>query len=159
MTLRDGAETMSLDGRSGGTVLAGLSERERRTVMYPVGFPNLLISLHPDYVMTHRLTPLAVDARGSNAPGRSPARSIRPTPSTSGISRTGRTGPPASRCSAGFARRTPYPDHSPPPRTGCTSSCSEWPGPTCASCSARRLCRPDRANRCADRGSRPARRG
>jgi Rieske 2Fe-2S family protein len=24
-------------------------------------FPNLLISLHPDYVMTHRLTPLAAD--------------------------------------------------------------------------------------------------
>ena len=61
MTLRDGVETMSLDGRSGGTVLEGLSERERRTVMYLVGFPNLLISLHPDYVMTHRLTPLAVD--------------------------------------------------------------------------------------------------
>jgi Rieske 2Fe-2S family protein len=61
MTLRDGVETMSLDGRSGSVALAGLSERERRTVMYLVGFPNLLISLHPDYVMTHRLTPLAVD--------------------------------------------------------------------------------------------------
>lgn len=61
MTLRDGVETMSLDGRSNGVPIAGLSGRERRTVMYLVGFPNLLISLHPDYVMTHLLTPLAVD--------------------------------------------------------------------------------------------------
>jgi Rieske 2Fe-2S family protein len=61
MTLRDGVETMSLDGRSNGVPIAGLSGRELRTVMYLVGFPNLLVSLHPDYVMTHLLTPLAVD--------------------------------------------------------------------------------------------------
>ena len=29
--------------------------------MYLAVLPNLLISLHPDYVMTHRLTPLAAD--------------------------------------------------------------------------------------------------
>ena len=29
--------------------------------MYVAMFPNLLVSLHPDYVMTHRLTPLAAD--------------------------------------------------------------------------------------------------
>jgi Rieske 2Fe-2S family protein len=33
-----------------------------RTVIYANIFPNILISLHPDYVMTHRLTPLAVDS-------------------------------------------------------------------------------------------------
>jgi len=55
------AETMSLSGRSGGVAIKGLSEQELRTVMYLVGFPNLLVSLHPDYVMTHRMTPLAVD--------------------------------------------------------------------------------------------------
>ncbi len=32
-----------------------------RSVMYLVGFPNLLVSLHPDYVMTHLMTPLAAD--------------------------------------------------------------------------------------------------
>src|ERR1700722_5175170 len=32
-----------------------------RTVIYLNIFPNILLSLHPDYVMTHRLTPLAVD--------------------------------------------------------------------------------------------------
>ena len=46
---------------SGGVQIDGLSETERRTVMYVALFPNLLISLHPDYVMTHRLVPLAAD--------------------------------------------------------------------------------------------------
>jgi glycine betaine catabolism A len=55
------AETMSLSGRSGGAAIAGLSTRELRSVMYLVGYPNLLVSLHPDYVMTHLMTPLAVD--------------------------------------------------------------------------------------------------
>jgi Rieske 2Fe-2S family protein len=61
MSLREDADTMSLDGRSGGVPLAGLGPTERRTVMYVAMFPNLLVSLHPDYVMTHRLAPLAVD--------------------------------------------------------------------------------------------------
>jgi Rieske 2Fe-2S family protein len=61
MDLIPEAETMSLDGRSGGVAIAGLSEVELRSVMYLVGYPNLLVSLHPDYVMTHLMTPLAVD--------------------------------------------------------------------------------------------------
>ena len=32
-----------------------------RTVIYVNIFPNVLLSLHPDYVMTHRLVPLAAD--------------------------------------------------------------------------------------------------
>jgi glycine betaine catabolism A len=59
MDLRETAQTMSLDGRSGGTAIARLDEHEKRTVMYVAVLPNLLISLHPDYVMTHLLTPLA----------------------------------------------------------------------------------------------------
>lgn len=61
MDLREQAETMSLDGRSGGVVIATLGEQEQRTVMYLVVVPNLLVSLHPDYVMVHRLTPLRTD--------------------------------------------------------------------------------------------------
>lgn len=61
MSMIDEADTMSLSGRSGGVAIKGLSAHELRTVMYLVGFPNLLVSLHPDYVMTHRMTPLAVD--------------------------------------------------------------------------------------------------
>jgi Rieske 2Fe-2S family protein len=61
MSIVDGADTMSLTGKSGGVAIEGLSEDELRTVMYLVGYPNLLVSLHPDYVMTHLMTPLAVD--------------------------------------------------------------------------------------------------
>ncbi len=58
MELREHAETMSLDGRSPGPFLPGV---DRRTVRYLSLFPNLLISPHPDYLMTHRLSPLAPD--------------------------------------------------------------------------------------------------
>lgn len=59
MTLRDGMATMSLDGTSRGRVMNRLDEVEQRTVMYLAVLPNLLVSLHPDYVMTHLLTPLS----------------------------------------------------------------------------------------------------
>jgi len=61
MSLRDGSATMSLDGHSGGAPLRGLSGEALRTVVYVAIFPNVLVSLHPDYVMTHRLVPLAAD--------------------------------------------------------------------------------------------------
>jgi Rieske 2Fe-2S family protein len=61
MDLRADAQTMSLDGRSGGLPMARLDDRERRTVMYVAVLPNLLISLHPDYVMSHQLVPVAPD--------------------------------------------------------------------------------------------------
>ena len=61
MSIIEGAETMSLTGKSGGVAIHGLSEQELHSVMYLVGYPNLLVSLHPDYVMTHLMTPLAAD--------------------------------------------------------------------------------------------------
>jgi Rieske 2Fe-2S family protein len=59
MDLREFADTMSLDGSSGGVLIDSLNEVEQRTVMYVALLPNMLISLHPDYVMTHLLTPLS----------------------------------------------------------------------------------------------------
>ncbi len=61
MDLRPGMDTMSLDGTSHGVPLRGLDATGLRTVIYVNVFPNVLLSLHPDYVMTHRLTPLAAD--------------------------------------------------------------------------------------------------
>jgi Rieske 2Fe-2S family protein len=61
MDLRDGMATMSLDGRSHGVPLRGLDETGLRTVIYVHIFPNVLVSLHPDYVMVHRLVPLAAN--------------------------------------------------------------------------------------------------
>ncbi|MFF5363782.1 aromatic ring-hydroxylating dioxygenase subunit alpha [Streptomyces scabiei] len=59
MELRDEAQTMSLDGRSGGERIPGLTDEQARRVTYFSLAPNLLITLQPDYVMTHRLTPLS----------------------------------------------------------------------------------------------------
>jgi len=61
MALRDRMDTMSLDGTSMGVPLRGLDAVGLRTVIYVNVFPNVLLSLHPDYVMTHLLTPLAAD--------------------------------------------------------------------------------------------------
>jgi Rieske 2Fe-2S family protein len=59
MELMEHAVTMSLSGESDGVMLRGLNEAQRREVTYCGLFPNLLISGHPDYVMTHRLEPLS----------------------------------------------------------------------------------------------------
>jgi Rieske 2Fe-2S family protein len=59
MILKDHAVTMSLDGASNGVNFAGLDADAAREVWYVTVMPNLLLSMHPDYVMTHRLTPLS----------------------------------------------------------------------------------------------------
>jgi len=61
MGFRGGAETMTLDGQRRRDYLPGLSESERQQVFYYAIFPNLLLSLHPDYMMVHTLWPKAVD--------------------------------------------------------------------------------------------------
>jgi glycine betaine catabolism A len=61
MGFRGGAETMSTDGKRRRAYLPGLGEQERSIVEYYAIFPNFLLSLHPDYMMLHRLWPKAVD--------------------------------------------------------------------------------------------------
>jgi Rieske 2Fe-2S family protein len=58
MDLRDGMATMSLTGAPAAPPLPGADPRR---VEYLHLLPNLLVSAHPDYVMTHRLVPLAPD--------------------------------------------------------------------------------------------------
>ena len=41
--------------------LPGLSAEECRYVYFYASLPNLLLSMHPDYVMTHTLWPRGVD--------------------------------------------------------------------------------------------------
>jgi Rieske 2Fe-2S family protein len=59
MQLKDHAVTMSLDGTSKGIRFRGIDDELARQVWYLTVMPNLLLSMHPDYVMTHRLTPLS----------------------------------------------------------------------------------------------------
>jgi Rieske 2Fe-2S family protein len=61
MELKAHAVTMSLDGASKGVNFRGVDQGLERQVWYLTVLPNLLLSLHPDYVMTHRLTPISVD--------------------------------------------------------------------------------------------------
>ncbi|MBA3948414.1 MAG: aromatic ring-hydroxylating dioxygenase subunit alpha [Acidobacteria bacterium] len=61
MDLRPGIVTMSMDGSCPRDLLPGLSDAQKRGVYYYAIFPNLFLSLHPDYVMVHRTEPLAAD--------------------------------------------------------------------------------------------------
>jgi len=61
MGFREGVETMSMDGKRRREYLPGLSESQRQQVAYYSIYPNLLLSLHPDYMMTHTLWPRAHD--------------------------------------------------------------------------------------------------
>jgi Rieske 2Fe-2S family protein len=61
MRLRPDAATMSLSGQSLGVPIPSLPAGRQREVGYAALLPNLLVSPHPDYLMTHRLTPLAAD--------------------------------------------------------------------------------------------------
>lgn len=57
-TLRDEDGSLTTSGRSARAPLAGLPADERGRVYYYTIFPSLLLSLHPDYVMTHYVEPV-----------------------------------------------------------------------------------------------------
>ena len=59
MELVERAETMSVDGLAHGRPpIAGMTADNRRRIYYYIVWPNLLISLHPDYLMTHQVWPV-----------------------------------------------------------------------------------------------------
>ncbi len=61
MTLQPGVFTMGATGNDSRLPLPGLSAEEARRVYYYAVLPNLLLNLHPDYMMALTLWPLAVD--------------------------------------------------------------------------------------------------
>ena len=61
MGFRDGVETLSVDGRRRRAVLPGLGPDERAIVNYFAIYPNLLLTLHPDYMLTITIWPQAPD--------------------------------------------------------------------------------------------------
>ncbi len=56
-----GGESMTIDGRLCAMPIPNLSEEDQRHVYYFTLFPNLFLSPHPEYVLVHRLIPLAPD--------------------------------------------------------------------------------------------------
>ncbi len=56
--------TLTMDGRMeehGRDHLPGMTEDDHKKIYYFVVWPNLLVSLHPDYLLVHRAVPLAPD--------------------------------------------------------------------------------------------------
>jgi len=76
MELAADAVTMSLSGASDGVAIDGVDPRE---VIYLGLFPNLLISVHPDYMMTHRFVALAPDKTWIECSWFFPSADIDPT--------------------------------------------------------------------------------
>jgi len=61
MGFRAGAETMSFGGVRKREYLPGLNAEQRKIVQYYAIYPNLLLALHPDYMMVHTLWPKSAD--------------------------------------------------------------------------------------------------
>jgi glycine betaine catabolism A len=57
MVINEGAESLTMSGRACGLPVGDLSGEDHRRVYYYAIFPNMLLSLHPDYVMCHTLWP------------------------------------------------------------------------------------------------------
>ncbi len=62
MQLSADSQSMTSDGKFAGSPLSSLDPEQLRTVVYYTVFPTLFMSLHPDYVLFHRLVPLASNA-------------------------------------------------------------------------------------------------
>ncbi len=61
MTITGRGGSLTLSGQSCGVPVADLTEEDRQRVYYYSIFPNMLLSLHHDYVMVHTFRPVAPD--------------------------------------------------------------------------------------------------
>ena len=61
MVINRGAESLTMSGNSCGVTVGELPDEDMNRVYYYAIFPNMLLSLHPDYVMFHTLWPKGVD--------------------------------------------------------------------------------------------------
>jgi Rieske 2Fe-2S family protein len=57
-TLRESGGSLTSSGRTSRAALPGINGEETARVYYYTLFPSLLLSLHPDYVMVHYVTPI-----------------------------------------------------------------------------------------------------
>ncbi len=65
MELVAGAETMALDdghgSKHGRPPMCGMTTEDERRIFYYVLWPTVFLSIHPDYLLVHRLVPVAPD--------------------------------------------------------------------------------------------------
>jgi Rieske 2Fe-2S family protein len=57
MTITEPNASVTISGRACGAPFPGLSEEDRRRAYYYTVFPNLMLSLHPDYVVYYQIWP------------------------------------------------------------------------------------------------------
>lgn len=60
MVINRGHESLTMSGNSCGVTVGDLPDEDMSRVYYYAIFPNMLLSLHPDYVMFHTLWPVGV---------------------------------------------------------------------------------------------------
>ena len=70
MELAADAETMALAGghRNGRPSMAGSTADDERRVTYYLVWPNIFLSIHPDYLLVHKLTPTAAGSHEDRLP-------------------------------------------------------------------------------------------
>ena len=61
MELKEGVKTLTVDGQTNRSPFADLEPADRRRVYYYAVLPNLLLTLHPDYMLTSTVWPRAAD--------------------------------------------------------------------------------------------------
>ena len=61
MWMVNGEGSMTIGGERCAPPFAGLTDEQRGRVYYYTLFPGAFLSFHPDYVLVHRLQPLAID--------------------------------------------------------------------------------------------------
>ena len=61
MVINRGHESLTMSGKSCGVTVGDLPDEDMNRVYYYAIFPNMLLSLHPDYVMFHTLWPKGTD--------------------------------------------------------------------------------------------------
>jgi Rieske 2Fe-2S family protein len=61
MDLREGVQSLTMDGTTNRCGLPGLSADDQRHVYYYCLLPNFFLNLHPDYMLTFTMWPRAVD--------------------------------------------------------------------------------------------------
>ncbi len=61
MGFKEGIETLSVDGRRRRAALPGLGPDDQNVVNYYAIYPNFLLTLHPDYMLTVTIWPLTPD--------------------------------------------------------------------------------------------------
>ncbi len=136
---------MSLDGSSGGVPLRGPGRaRACGPSIYVNIFPNVLLSLHPDYVMTHRLLPVAADrttieCTWAFAPEAVATAGLRPRYAVEfwDITNT-QDWAACESVQRGLSSPHAVPGPLSPPRTPCTPTSAASPGATSASRSGAR---------------------